>query len=319
MKRVTLVGCGNIGSRHLQALVKLPFEADIQIVDPNENSKKLAKSRLNEIDYKKSNFIFSWHTSLDNIQESDFVILATNSTNRVELMEKLLEMGNSRFLLEKIVCQSEFEFEHLLSIINSKNAKAWVNTPRRYFDSYQKIKNKIENNQRINLIVNSGNNGLGTNAIHFVDLFFWLTNYEDMILNGDFLDERLLPNKRGTDLKEFSGTITGKSSGGSTLSINFLSYENLQIFVNIFSEKDSLVIDETNEKIYDLRTQNNSEFKIGYQSTLTTKIAKDILEKDKSLLPTLKESKTTHYELFRIFNSHIKKITNLEVEKCPIT
>ena len=319
MKKITLVGCGNIGSRHLQALVKLPFEAEIQIVDPNENSKKLAKTRLNEIDYKKSNFIFSWHTSLENIQESDLVILATNSTNRVELVEKLLEMGNSRFLLEKIVCQSEFEFEHLLSIINSKNAKAWVNTPRRYFDSYQKIKNQIENNQRINLIVNSGNIGLGTNAIHFVDLFFWLINYEEIILNGDFLDERLLPNKRGTDLKEFSGTIMGKASGGSTLSINFLSYENLQIFVNIFSEKDSLLIDETIEKIYDLRTQNNSEFKIEYQSTLTTKITKDILEKDKSFLPTLKESKAAHYELFRIFNSHIKKITNLEVEKCPIT
>ena len=91
MKKITLVGCGNIGSRHLQALVKLPFETEIQIIDPNENSIKLAKTRLNEIDYKKSNFIFSWQTSLENLQESDFVILATNSTNRVELVEKLLE------------------------------------------------------------------------------------------------------------------------------------------------------------------------------------------------------------------------------------
>ena len=63
MKKITLVGCGNIGSRHLQALVKLPFETEIQIIDPNENSIKLAKSRLNEIDYKKSNFIFSWQTN----------------------------------------------------------------------------------------------------------------------------------------------------------------------------------------------------------------------------------------------------------------
>jgi len=47
-KKVILIGCGNIGSRHLQALVKLPYEIDIQIVDPNENSQKLAKSRLNE-------------------------------------------------------------------------------------------------------------------------------------------------------------------------------------------------------------------------------------------------------------------------------
>ena len=230
-KKVTLVGCGNIGSRHLQALVKLPYPIDIMIVDPNENSQKLAKSRLNELQFKKPNFNFTWHSYLENTTECDVVILATPSIDRVKLVEQLLEIGNRKFLIEKMVCQSDREFDHLLSMINSHHAKVWVNASRRYYDSYQKIKNQITDS-RINLTINTGNMGLGSNAIHFVDLFLWMTGNKKIKLNGDYLDEKLLVNRRNTDLKEFSGTIIGKSPDGSTLSINFLPYENLPLFVN---------------------------------------------------------------------------------------
>lgn len=318
-KQILLVGCGNIGSRHLQSLVKLPFKTHIDIVEPNTTAQNIAKSRINEIKFNNSNFTFNWHSDFENISNSDVVILATLATNRVELMEKLLDMGNSRFLLEKMVCQSNIEYEQLLSLINHGNVKAWVNTPRRYFESYQKIEYLIEKNSQINLAVNSGNMGLGSNAIHFIDLFLWLTKNQSITLNGEYLDDNILPNKRGITLKEFSGTIIGKSKNGSILSINFLNYEGMPLFVNIFGKNISVIINETDGEIYDLNTKNNSQFKIEYQSSLTTKILIDIFENDSSLLPTVKDSQVQHSELFRIFNSHIKKITKKEIEKCPIT
>ena len=48
-KKILLVGCGNIGSRHLQALAKLPFEVNVEIIEPNKISQQLAIKRLNEI------------------------------------------------------------------------------------------------------------------------------------------------------------------------------------------------------------------------------------------------------------------------------
>ena len=39
--RILLVGCGNVGSRHLQALVKIPFPVNIDIIESNASSKKL--------------------------------------------------------------------------------------------------------------------------------------------------------------------------------------------------------------------------------------------------------------------------------------
>lgn len=318
MKKIALIGCGNIGSRHLQALVQLSFKTEIIVVDPKKESQTLAKSRLNEINYDSSNFDISWSTTLENVKETDLVIIATSASKRIDIIEKLLEMNNSRFLLEKMVCQSSDEYDHLLSIIDSNNAKGWTNTSRRYMNSYQEIKKRIKNN-KINLIVTSGNMGLGTNAIHFVDLFSWLTNDNKISLNGDNIENQLLPNKRGIDLKEFSGTIVGKSSNNSSLSINFLSSENLPLYLSIFNDENSIVIDETNETIFDLRTNQIHPFKIEYQSTLTTKIVNDIIVNDVSFLPSVHETKIFHNELFRIFNKKIKEITGMEVDKCPIT
>ena len=53
-KKIILVGCGNVGSRHLQAIVKLRYPISIEIIEPNLKAQTIAKSRLNEIKYNKS-------------------------------------------------------------------------------------------------------------------------------------------------------------------------------------------------------------------------------------------------------------------------
>ena len=194
-----------------------------------------------------------------------------------------------------------------------------MNTPKRYWDSYKKIKNQIKKNKRIAISISAGGFGLSTNVIHFIDLLLWLTNDKEIFLNGDYLDNVLLPNKRGIKLKEFLGKIIGKTSNGSTFSINYLPYSNLPVVANIIGEKFFFMINETSQMIYDQINHTNSGFKIEYQSMLQSKIINDIFEKDESNLPTLLDLRKSHEELFRIFNSHIKKITNEDIEKCPIT
>ena len=313
------MGCGNIGSRHLQALSTLPFEADIEIIEPNEDAQNLAKNRLEEIEYDESQFTFSWKSSMINSKNNDLVILATPSKNRLDLVQTLVELGNKRFIIEKMVCQSKRDYELILQLINSTGSKAWVNASRRYFTSYQQIMEKLEENSNTNLCINAGNMGLGSNAIHFLDLFSWLVKNDNITLNGDFLDREILKNKRGDAYKEFSGMIIGKSTDSSTITINFSRDDSLPLCVNFFGNKIRLIVDETNKTVLDLNNRLQTEFKVEFQSTLTAKIVQDIFAKDSSLLPTLEESKNIHFELFRIFNEHIKRTTNCEVEKCPIT
>ena len=47
--KIVLVGAGNIGSRHLQALALLDRDANIQVIDTLESSLKLAEERFNSV------------------------------------------------------------------------------------------------------------------------------------------------------------------------------------------------------------------------------------------------------------------------------
>ena len=48
MKTIVVIGAGQLGSRHLQALSKVNFKTTIEVVDPFESSLVVAKGRFNE-------------------------------------------------------------------------------------------------------------------------------------------------------------------------------------------------------------------------------------------------------------------------------
>ncbi len=322
VKKIVLVGAGNIGSRHLQALAKLPYELSIDIVEKETKNFEISEKRLLEIGFNKDLLKYQFHQDFEDLKgPADLVIVATNSKGRADLVIDLLDRGFSRFLLEKIVTQSKEEYEKLLNKINEKNSKAWIDTARVYFDSYQKIKEYFRDSGPLHVSVNCGNEGLGCNAIHFINLFSYLCNNYKVKLNGDALDNQILPNKRGNDLVEFSGTITGSVSNGSSFTVTFVQHENLPFTVEILGKDKHLFIEERKGIMNLLKGEKELDFTFNeeLQSNLTTKIVKDILEKDSCLLPTLQESSYVHYDLFRIFNSHLKKVTNKESNICPIT
>jgi len=322
-KKITLIGCGNVGSRHLQALAKLPFDIDVKIVEPNKDAQDLAKTRLNEVQKKNTNNRFSWHESIKELDgSSDLVIVATTSVGRIEILNKLLELGENKFLVEKMVCQSTDEYDSLLTKMKHYKAKGWVNTNLRCFESWQIIKKYFEDSEFIHLsVIESNLSPLGTNAIHYIDLFSFLTNDYNVQLNGDFLLNKLYPNKRGKHLKEFAGSIVGSCKDGSSLAMTFIPDCDLPNILNIAGNHKHLMIDELNEKMFDLANRNDLkvQFKFEHPSSLTTKIAKDIIEKEDCDLTTIENSYHLHAELFRILNSHIKKLTNEDVKLCPIT
>lgn len=321
MKTITIVGCGNIGSRHLQAITKLPLSISVDIVEPNQAAQKLARARVEEIPRSKYDQELRWHESISSLnRNSDLAIVATPSTGRSRIITDLLECGFSRFLVEKIVCQSVKEYETIISEMQRYSAKGWVNTPRRYYRSYQELRKYIQS-RPIHMSVAAGNIGLGSNAIHFLDLFSWFCGDYDMRLTGA-LHERLFTNKRGMNLVEFAGTIIGASKNGSILEVSFIpSLEDMPLIVNIATKDIHLSVNESRERfiVESASGISNIKFQNELVSDTTTRIATDILLKDDCLLPTLQDSYFSHSELFRIFNDHIRKLTGQETEWCPIT
>jgi len=322
-KRICLIGCGNVGSRHLQAIAKLPYDVQIDVVEPQSESKKIAISRLGEIEFDEKKHHISWYSDINELEKpGDVTVVATTSFSRAELLKNLLEKGHSRFLIEKFVCQSNEEYEMLIAKFREFKAKGWVNTNPRCFKAYRKLKQFFEDSQVIHFSVTASNvSALATNSIHYLDLFSYFTNDYDVKLNGDFLFNELFPNKRGTNFVEFGGTIVGSVKNGSTFSLTFLPAMKLPTIVNIIGIDKHIMIDESNGKLFDLINPENKDFSFSYEhaSSLTTKIIKEILENDSCQLTNLQDSFSLHREIFRIFNNHIKKITNKETSVCPIT
>lgn len=321
VRRVILIGCGNIGSRHLQALVKLEYDLSIDIVEPSIKARSLAKSRLNQIKYNDKKHQFVWYKSISELKnESDLVIIATNAKGRVDLIQQILELGHRKLIVEKMVCQSTAEYKKLLALMKKFHAKGWVNTNRRYFKAYRSIKEKFTDSNYIHLSVFAGNSGLGTNAIHYIDLFSWLVEDYKIKLNGEFLTNQIFDNKRGENFKEFLGTIIGFSKN-SFASLTFFPAKKESFIIKIYGENGFAYVNELEEQGYFLDNKGKVKLnaKFGHTSELTTKIIQDIFSTDDCLLPTLKDSYHLHKELFRIFNRHIKKILNKDIELCPIT
>ena len=219
-----------------------------------------------------------------------------------------------------MVCQSSDEYKKILLLFKKFHAKGWVNTHRSYFKSYQNIKERFTGINNIQLLVFISNSGLGSNAIHYIDLFSWFIEDYKIKLNGKFLENQIFKNKRGENFNEFQGTITGFNKN-SSITLTFFPAKNESIIVNIFGDGRFASINELKEQghFIDNKGKIKLNAKYWHASELTTKIVQDIFSKDDCLLPTLKDSSYVHKELFRIFNNHIKNILNKDVKLCPIT
>jgi hypothetical protein len=304
--------------------MKFQDKISIDIVEPNKKSKNDAITLIKKLSITKPPKI-NWFISIQDLTNSgDIVIVATNSITRHKLIESLLKQGNKKFLIEKMVCQSKDEYKFIISKFKKFNASGWVNTNRRYFISYQKIKKLFLTSKSIELSVHLGNSGLGASSIHFIDLFCWLNNDYDIKLNGEYLFDKIHTSKRGKQFKEFAGTIVGSNKSCSFLTISTHNNQSIppSVIVEIYDGKKHIVINELEEKFYYLSNFKKSpkiSFKFNHVSELTYNIVQDIFKTNSCILPTLEDSFYAHLELFRIFNKHLSKHFHYKAQKCPIT
>ena len=324
MYNIAIIGAGQLGSRHLQTLLKLSLRIAIYVVDPSSNSHNNCKERVAEMkiegDLPSINYAFSLN-QVPNIL--DYVIIATNSNVRYMILEQLVRKKKIKaLLLEKVLFQRIKEYEAALKLVEFYKIPCWVNCPRRVTDIYSKINSFFKDEPLLYFNVHGGNWGLGCNSIHFVDILGFLTGKLPKELKTHGLDKEIIASKRD-GFVEFTGRLSG--TFGST-QFDFISTveEDTSLMITIRSENKTCLLDETKGKaiLYCQKGESKIktvDFSMEPISNLMTEVAFNILLSKKCKLSTFKQSKDYHLPLIEAFISHMSVSLNKKAEICLIT
>ena len=327
-KSIVLIGTGNVGSRHLQALARLPYDLTIQAVEPDPQAQSRARALLESTPPGQCDVSVEWLTGLDGIHTCpDLTVVATTSKGRANLIEKLLATGHRRLLIEKVVCQSTDEYDGLLSSVSHHDAKAWVNCIYRYYPYFTEIRDLLEDKGDLCFSAVGSNNGLGCNAIHLLDIVCMLSGTQGISLDGSALHNDIMPCPRGEDFVEFAGLITARTDNGNWASVNFHpGIPPRSLLINILASGVKVFLEDRASvaKAFISREENDwqwEEHDYGdlFLSRLATGIAQSILESDTCDLPSVEDLYQLHDELFRVFCSHLEAVTANRAPICPIT
>lgn len=298
MKTVVVIGIGNLGMRHLQAICQL---ANIRIIaiDPSAGAIEKAKSIL---ECNTEHIVF--YTDLSSLRENvDVAIIATDSSIRKHVITELISRVKVEYLiLEKVLFQYKSDYYEIGALLKENNVKAWVNCPRRSVDFYKMLKHLFINASYINLSFTGTLWGIGCSSIHFIDLLAYLTGTaHNLIVSVQGLDNEIITSKR-SGFVEFTGELTGTINDINHFSLISNKFGMEPLIITLNSNVTSCIINESEGLAVLKKVENNWEeekivFKMPYQSQLTDKIISQIFETGGCDLTSYDESVKLHIPL----------------------
>lgn len=317
MTNVLVVGFGMMGCRHVQALLQRKGEMNVFVLEP---STRVIEENLMRIGATKEDC--AWVTNISEIQAGiDVAIIATSSSPRYGIVSSLIEKGIKYFLLEKIVFQSEEQFNNVLKVAKENDVKLYCNFVNRYFKPYRDIKSHIQyvGCSDVQMTVMGGPFGLGCNAIHYVDIYQFITGNDEINVKTSDVSIMDIENRRGSQYKEFKGKIHVSDQYQKSLFI--ISDENFQggVIITIIAGGKTFILSEQTQQVYesDGKTTMNYDFEIIPTSKLSALIVEEIIS-GKCKLTKLGETKSAHFSLFNVFN-RILTGNHSSTMICPIT
>lgn len=322
VSQICVIGAGQLGSRHLQGVLKSQHHLRVFVVDPFQASIEIAKFRANEIQHNHE------LTFLNSIAELpgylDVVIVATSSNIREQIVIELIQNHDFDYLvLEKVLFQEIEAYQRVDQLLSKTNSKVFVNHPRRMFDSYLNFKELLRDIGPVSIQVSGGHWGLACNSLHFLDLFEFLFDQQFINIDTRYLNQTPKPSKRSGFI-EFTGTLSGQLADGSSVQITSFDGDPTPISMLISGNQNRYLIQEAvSSGIFELPLDKTNPivhpFQFEYQSNMTTKVIDSLLTKGTCELTMYSEATRLHTlfisELLKVYN----RISDVESKILPIT
>lgn len=311
---VLIVGLGNIGFRHLQAITNTKLNINLILVEISDNNIKICNDYLNEIGFDS----FKFYKNINDIEidNLDISIIATCSGIRLKLIENLFQNKKiqtiKNLILEKIIFTNSNDFKKLEDIIEGKLNKNNIYCSSNWFNIFylDELSSKYDlTNSKVNIC--GKNWGLACNSIHAIICF--LNIFDEFKFCPE--DITIIDSKRD-NYKELLGKFIDKNiilesseDGDDCIKIIIeTKIVKISITFNADSSYQVNVINSNNENI------KNYPKKYFYLSESYSKEYKNILFNDKVNLSGYDISKKAHLILINTLRQIFKNY-----EKLPIT
>ncbi len=319
MYNIAIIGAGNIGCRHLQGLVSLEFPVMVDIVDPSPSALEACLSKFEGISRSGNKILVKVHRIIEEIANNiDLAIVATNSDVRAMAIKEILtEKDVSAFLLEKLLFDKEDDYYTISKMLCEKNIPAWVNCNLRATDVFRILKRGIDPQKGLELNIEGKGWEMGCVAIHFIDLFVYITGKKEYEI--DKMEVRFFESKR-KGFQEISGSIRIRNSIG-VLEMNCADSKTVSHTVTIKNGDNKQELSGWSGEITVKSSQDQSSkithTRIPYISETSGNIAQNIIQKSQCLLPSYSESMNIHVPFVRKITDIYSQRTGLK--RCPIT
>lgn len=325
MKKILIIGCGELGSRFLQAAVSLNEITCIDIVEPGLQARETAQKRMEEVGRDLSTLTVNWFSDLsEQLTPGDMAVIATQSDVRLSVFEKAISLGYRYFLVEKIVTQSNRDYLRMLDLAQQNGAKVWVNCKTRNYPVWEYIKSKIDPSEKLIYHSVGGNHGICTNGLHTIDLFVFLAGEGSLTILETRFDKELQLTKRGK--YDISGQLQVENNKNkSLLVLNYEAGHNQMPIDLLFSGKYRWIVDNSTRQAFESFADGERKLlPIPFDGDVTVSgmaklFIKDILENHRCALPTLEDCYPAHKAMFDatlpLFNEQLHKQDDI----CPAT
>lgn len=255
MKSVLLIGCGNIGFRHLQALLQMGSPAKITIVEPNLAAHPRIVALMTE---HLAPHQMELCDALPNTPgHFELAVLATSANHRRTIVEDLLSRHSvGAIILEKVLFQRLEDFDAVRALLAAKVVQAYVNCGRRYFPGYIELKQRFAKQAKpLDILITGQAFGLASNAVHFLDLAEYLNSSVLTKLDATGLLAGSVTAKRAGCVEIF-GSLTAQFENDSRLTIDCRADGPLNVVVKIFCQDTAITIDEVARRITEAEVSN---------------------------------------------------------------
>jgi hypothetical protein len=325
MFSLAIIGAGQLGSRHLQALARLSLPCVIDVVDPSPQSLEIARQRFDEMPPNAAISRVRYHSTIDALPRTlDYVIVATTADVRLRVIQSLLQHASiASMLLEKVLFQRADEYAVARQLLETHRVRTWVNCVNRVFPIYAEIREFFATESLRYFQVRGGDWGLGCNSIHYLDILGMLTNALPELISTSDLDRVLVPSKR-KNYQEFTGVLRGKYAGGIEFEIASFAASSDRLQLMFRSENRTCLFDERSGSAAFFKAEDNGvweckKFKMPFLSETGTTVATQILSHGTCALPTFEQSTAYHLPLIKALGTHAAACNGTSSDVCPIT